>query len=190
MAFLHNQLARKILLTLILTWSNLSFYLTNQDSSVLSWLIIFISLLGLIFIWTEKSTIFTLILLSFTSTYAFSVFMFQLSIPLWLIMIGVVIIFGYLFTYTEQKIGILGNKRLIYLVLFSLIILQAFLALSYFAISPINQSLIIASISYLFVGYCYTILAKHMDNNFLTYVIITTLAIILVFLTSTWGGLV
>jgi hypothetical protein len=131
-----------------------------------------------------------LILLSFTSTYAFSIFMFQLNIPLWLIMIGVIVIFGYLFTYTEQKIGILGNKRLIYLILFSLLILEAFLALSYFAISPINQSIIIASISYLFIGYCYTILAKHVDNNFLTYIIITTLAILLVFLTSTWGGLV
>lgn len=190
MAFLHNQLSRKILLTLILVWSTLSFYLTNKDSLLLAGLIIFISLLGLVFIWTERSTIFTLILLSFTSTYAFSVSMFQLSIPLWLIMIGVIIIFGYLFTYTEQKIGILGNKRLIYLVLFSLIILQAFLALSYFAISPINQSLVIASISYLFIGYCYTVLAKHIDNNFLTYVVITALAILLVFMTSTWGGLV
>jgi hypothetical protein len=190
MAFLHNHLSRKILLTLILVWSGLSFYLTNIEALLLAGLIIFISLLGLIFIWTEKSTIFTLILLSFTSTYAFSISMVRLDIPLWLVMIGVVIIFGYLFTYTEQKIGILGNKRLIYLILFSLIVLEAFLALTYFAISPINQSLIISSISYLFVGYCYTILAKHEDNNFLTYVIITTLAILLVFLTSTWGGIV
>lgn len=190
MAFLHNHIARKILLTIILAWSSLSFYFTNTDSLLLVVLIIFISIFGLIFIWTEKSAIFTLILLSFTSTYAFSVFMYQINIPLWLIMIGVIIIFGYLFTYTEQKIGILGNKRLIYLVLFSLLILESFLALSYFAISPINQSLVIASICYLFVGYCYTVLAKHEDNNFLTYVIITTLTILLVFMTSTWGGLV
>jgi hypothetical protein len=107
-----------------------------------------------------------------------------------MIMVGVGIIFGYLFTYTEQKIGILGNKRLIYLLLFSLNILEIFVALSYFLISPVNQSLILASISYLFVGYCYSVLAKQKDSNFATYITITALIIILVFITSSWGGLV
>jgi hypothetical protein len=190
MAFLHNHLARKILLSIILAWGTMSFYLVNKDTLVLIYLILIIALFGLFYIWKEKSAIVSLILLSFTSAYAFNVFMFQIKIPFWLIMIGVLLVFGYLFTYTEQKIGILGNKRLIYLVLFSLIILEVFLALSYFVISPTNQSLIIAAISYLFVGFCYTVLAKHVDNNFITYIIITALAISLVFLTSTWGGLV
>lgn len=190
MAFLHNHLARKILLTLILAWSATSFYLLNKDNLLLMILISIILVLGLVFIWSEKSTIFTLILLSFTSAYALNISMLELNIPFWLEMIGILIIFGYLFTYTEQKIGILGNKRLIYLVLFSLIILEIFITLSYFLISPINQSIIIASISYLFVGYCYAVLAKNEDSNFLTYIIITTLIMALVFLTSTWGGLV
>lgn len=190
MAFLKNHLARKILLTLILVWGGGTFYFINNNSPFLIALSSFILLIGLVYIWTEKSAIFILILLSFTSAYALNIFMSQLNIPYWLAMLSVIVIFGYLFTYTEQKIGILGNKRLIYLVLFSLIILEIFLALSYFIINPINQSLIIASISYLFVGYCYTILAKHVDNNFLTYLIITSLVILLVFMTSTWGGLV
>lgn len=189
MAFLKNHLARKIVLTLILVWGGATFFFTNNDSLPLTLLTSAILLISLIYIWTEKSTIFTLILLSFTSAYALNVFMSQLNIPYWLIMLSVIVIFGYLFTYTEQKIGILGNKRLIYLVLFSLIVLEVFLALSYFVISPINQSLIIASISYLFIGYCYTVLAKHVDNNFLTYVIITILVVMLVFMTSTWGAL-
>lgn len=190
MAFLRNQLARKVLLTLILLWGVISFYLLNKESLLLVFLIMALALFGLAFIWTEKSAIFILILLSFTSAYAFNIFMLQLNISLWLIMIGIVIIFGYLFTYTEQRIGILGNKRLIFLVLFSLITLEVFLALSYFLISPMNQSLIISSVCYLFVGYCYTIIAKHSDNNFLTYIAITGLVITLIFLTSRWGGLV
>ena len=190
MAFLHNQIARKILLTLILVWGGATFGILNKDTLVLIALSSVLILIGLVYIWIEKSAIFILILLSFTSAYALNIFMSQYGLPFWLLMLGVLIIFGYLFTYTEQKIGILGNKRLIYLVLFSLLILQVFIALSYFVISPIDQSLIIASISYLFIGFCYTVLAKHEDNSFLTYIVITALAIILVFLTSTWGGLV
>ncbi|MCX6808379.1 MAG: hypothetical protein NTW50_01810 [Candidatus Berkelbacteria bacterium] len=102
-------------------------------------------------------------------------------------MVGILSVFSYLFAYFEQRIGILGNKRLVYLVLFSLIILEVFLSLSYFLINPIGQSLIIAAISYLFVGFCYTVLAKHTDNKFITYVIFTTIAVGLVFLTSAWG---
>lgn len=190
MAFLHNQLARKIVLTLILIWGVVSFCLSNQNLVSLLWLISIISILGLVFIWTEKSTIFILILLSFTSAYALNIYMFQLSIPFWLIIAGVLVIFGYLFLYTEQKIGILGNKRLIYLVLFSLIILEIFLTLSYFLISPISLSLIISAMCYLFVGFCYTVIAKQEDSNFLTYIIIAVITIILVFSTSIWGGLV
>jgi hypothetical protein len=101
-------------------------------------------------------------------------------------MIAILFIFGYLFVYTEQKIGILGNKRLIYLVLFSLIILEVFLVLSYFLINPLSQSIIIGAISYLFIGYCYTILAKHTDNRFSTYAMFTAGVIFLVIASSTW----
>jgi len=150
-------------------------------------LVVVISLLGLIFVWRESYAIFNLILFSFITAYAFYGVLFQLSLPLWFVMIGILFVFGYLFTYTEQKIGILGNKRLVYLVLFSLIILEVFLALSYFLINPISQSLIIAAISYLFIGFCYTVLAKHTDNRFLTYLILTALVILVVLLTSSWG---
>lgn len=188
MAFLHNTIARRIILTLILFWGAASFYITNSDSLPLVVMITLISILCLIFIWIELSPIFILILLSFVSSYAFCVALYQFDLPIWLVMIAILIIFGYLFTYTEQKIGILGNKRLIYLILFSLVILESFLVLSYFLISPISQSLVIASISYLFVGFCYTILAKHTDNRFYTYVMVTIIAIVIIFLTSHWGG--
>jgi len=190
MAFLYSHKFRKITLTLILLWGLFSFYLINKESWLIVSLMFLLSLLGLAFIYLETSVIFLLLLLSFTSAYAFYIFLFQFSLPSWLVMLGILIVFGYLFTYTEQKIGILGNKRLIYLVVFSLLILEVFLALSYFLINPISQSLIITAISYLFVGFCYTVLAKHTDNRFITYILMTALVTVSILLGSHWGGLV
>lgn len=189
MAFLYNQIVRKILLSIILAWGISTLYFVNRESFIF-YSLLSISVIGFYFIWREISAIFLLILLSFTSSYAFFIFLFQFNTPIWLVMIAILVLFGYLFTYTEQKIGILGNKRLIYLILFSLLILQSFLFLTYFLVNPISQSLIISSISYFFVGYCYTVLAKHTDNKILTYIIITALAFLFIFLTSNWGGLV
>ena len=189
MAFLRNQTLRKIILIIILVWGCLSYYLANSQNPIAVGLIIFISLLGLVSIVKESSASFILILLSFISAYAFYTFFLQFDLPLWLLMVSIMIIFGYLFTYTEQKIGILSNKRLIYLVLFSLVILEVFLILSYFLINPISQSLVIASICYLFIGFCYSILAKHSNSNFITYLILTSIIIIAIFLTSNWSSL-
>ncbi len=190
MAFLQNKLARKTLISLILAWGMSVVYFLNKDNYLfLSFMFLF-SLWGIYYIWKEKSAIFLLILLSFTSTYAFLIFLLQYNLPVWLAMVGVLIVFSFLFFYTEQRIGILGNKRLIYLVLFSLIILEVFLALTYFLIDPISQSLIIAVMSYLFIGFCYTVIAKHTDNKFLTYVIFASVAILVILITSSWGGFV
>lgn len=189
MAFLHNQILRKVILSLILLWGCFSYYLANSQNMVAVWMIFFVSFLGLISIIKESSAIFTLILLSFISAYAFYTFFLQFDLPLWILMLSILAVFGYLFTYVEQKIGILSNKRLIYLILFSLVVLEVFLILSYFLINPISQSLIIASICYLFIGFCYSVLAKHSDSSFATYSVVTTIIIIAVFITSNWSSL-
>lgn len=190
MAFLYNSKVRKILLILILAWGVVSFYLQNIGNLPILILTGLISLFALYTIFKENSAVFILIFLSFMTAFAFYAALYQLSLPLWFVMLGILILFGYLFTFTEQKIGILGNKRLIYLLLFSIIILEVFLSLSYFLINPIGQSLIIAAISYLLIGFCYTILAKHADNKFSTYAVITAFTIAAIFLTSKWTGLV
>lgn len=189
MAFLQNQILRKFILSAILLWGTVTFYLSNGQNQLFVILIVFVSIFGLFAVWKEFSAIFTLILLSFFSAYAFYTFFLQFDLPLWALMISILVVFSYLFTYTEQKIGILSNKRLIYLVLFSLVILQVFLILSYFLINPISQSLVIAAVSYLFIGFCYTILAKHESHSFVTYLIVASIMILLVFASSSWGSL-
>lgn len=190
MAFLRNQTLRKIILSVILLWGTLTFYLSNGQNEILLYMIVLVSLFGLYIIWRELSAIFILILLSFFSAYAFNVFFLQFDLPLWLLMLSILVVYSYLFTYTEQKIGILSNKRLIYLVLFSLVILEVFLILSYFLINPISQSIIVSAVSYLFLGFCYTVLAKHEDNSFVTYIVVASVIILSVFLTSSWNPLV
>ena len=186
MAFLYNKLNRRILLSLIVAWGIVSFWLVNQ-ASFARILITILGILCLIFVWFEIAPVFLLIFSSFSVSYALYGFLFQFGLPIWLIMLAILIIFGYLFVYMEQKLGILGDKRLIYLVLFSLLILEVFLVLNYFLISPISKSLIIGTVSYVFVGFCYTVLAKHTDNKFLTYLVVAAMVVTAVFVTSIWG---
>lgn len=167
-------------------WGTVSFWQLSQNSLTTISVALF-GVLSLLFTIFEIAPIFLLIFLSFTSSYAFYGFLFQYNLPVWLIMLGLLTVFGYVYLYVEQKIGILGNKRLIYLVLFCLITLEVFLSLSYFLINPLSKSLIIAIVSYLFVGFSYTILAKH-KNNLATYILIALFVIAIVLLSSPWGG--
>lgn len=186
MAFLYHKLTRRLLLGLILLWSVASFCFLNPlwfaRASILA-----LGAFGLFLTWTEMAPLFLLIFLAFSTSYAFYGFFFQYNLPTWLIMISILVIFGYIFTYTEQKTGILGNKRLIYLVLFSLVTLEIFLALSYFLINPLSQSLIIAATAYLFAGFCFTVLAKRDDASIKTYLWVAALAVSGILLTSRWS---
>lgn len=187
MAFLYSKNARRIVLILIALWSLAAFWFLNQ--MLFDRIIVFaLGFAALLFIIFEVAPIFILIFLSFSSAYALYGFLFIYNLPNWLIMLAMFLIFGYLFVYTEQKTGILSNRRLIYLLLFSILMFEIFLALSFFLINPLSQSLVIASVSYLFVGFCYTILAKHRDSSIITYIVFSLIAILAVLLFSTWGG--
>jgi len=186
MAFLYNKFNRKLLLFLILTWGITSFWLINQAfySKVAISVLAVICFFLIIY---EVAPIILLIISSFLVSYSLYGFLFQFGLPLWFVMLSILVIFGYLFVYTEQKIGILGNQRLIYLLLFSIITLEVFLALNYFLISPISKSMIISAVSYIFIGFCYTVLAKHEDKNFLSYIILFGVTVVIIFSTSIWG---
>lgn len=186
MTFLFSKSIRKIILSIIIIWGTYSFWLINQGAFDRVWITVF-GTLALIFALFEISPFFLLMYSSFSISYALYGFLFQYGLPIWLIMIIIFIVFSYIFVYTEQKIGILGNQRLIYLLLFSMIILEVFLTLNYFLISPISKSLIIATVSYVFIGFCYTVLAKHTDNKITTYILIASGVVATILLTSIWG---
>ena len=162
--------------------------MSSSPSTPLLILIILLSVFSIFFTLFEMAPIFLLIFLSFLTSFALYNFLFQFNLPVWLIMIAILVVFGYFFYYTEQKIGILGNKQFIYLVLFSLITLEVFFALNYFLISPLSKSLIISSISYLFIGFCYSVLAQHEDKKLRTYLLLAAIMILLIFISSIWGN--
>lgn len=174
------------MLILVTLWGVVSFWQLNQILAV-NIAILVLGIFTIIFTILEIAPLFLLIFLSFISSYALYGFLFQYNLPIWLIMLGLIIVFGYIYLYVEQKIGILGNKRLIYLILFCLIALEVFLSLSYFLINPLSKSLIIGVVSYLFVGFSYTVLAKQ-ESKLSTYLIVAVIMGGLIFLTSSWGG--
>lgn len=186
MAFLRSKTLRSTILSLLLIWSVLSFWFLSQ----ILFANIIMSILGaiaIIAIWQEVLTLFIVSLLSFSVAFALYGFLFSFNLPLWVVMIAILLIFGYLFTYLEQKSEILGNNRLIYLFLFSLIILELFLFLSYFLISPINRSLIIAIVVYSISGFTFWVLRKDNVRNYSTYVYLSVLAMVAIFLSAKWG---
>jgi len=186
-AFLYSKSNRRILLSLIIIFGVCAFWIIGQ-SIWFEFIITLFGLLALILTYFEYTPLFLSIFLSFLVSYSVYELYLQYALPLWLVMIAIFLLFGYIFLYTEQKIGILGNKRLVYLILFSLIILEIFLCLNYFLINSLSKSLIIATINYLFIGFCYTILAKHTDNKFYTYIVVAFSIIAIIFGTSIWGG--
>jgi hypothetical protein len=186
MAYLYHKLTRKLLLSLILIWGVVAFWIFNTYL-LPSTLVAAVGFGGLIFIWLEIAPIYLLIFLAFTSSYAFYGLSLHYNLPTYLIMLSILIIFGYIFTYMEQRTGILGNKRLIFLLLFSILVLEVFLALSYFLINPLNQSLVIASVCYMFSGFCFSVLAKQPNSNLITYLVFGLSATFLILLSSSWS---
>lgn len=188
MAILQNKSLKRIVLILLTFWSAGSFWVFNENIFISS-IIVFISCASMYLIWTELSPFFLLVFLSFTSAYSLYGFLFLLNLPLWVIIIASVLIFGYLFAGFEQSYDFLKPEQSIYLVLFGLIIAEAFLFLSYLLIDPLNRSLIIALISYLLAGFCLTIINKKKFSEFAVYIIIFIVVYLLILLTTSFGVL-
>lgn len=187
MAFLKSKLLRRIILTIILLWATVAFWFLNEVLAI-SVITALLSIPVLYLIWSEKYPLIVLIFLSFTSAFALYGFLFYFNLPLWIVMLASLFLYGYLFTYLEQKIGILGPERLIYLLLFSLLILEMFLVLSYFLISPLNRSLIIALSSYLLAGFCFSIIEEKKPKSFPAYLWTFWIMIALLLFTAIWGA--
>ncbi len=185
MAVLYSSKLRKIILALILLWSVATFWFSGQID-FLNWTVSVLGFGTLFLIYFERSPSTILIFLSFISSYALYSFLYYFNLPLWVIMLGAFIIFGYLFLYTEQILAILGSERLIYLLVFNLIILELFIFLSYVLIDPLNRSLIIGVSSYLFLGYCLDYVDKNLPQRFLNFIYIFLILLALILLTTNW----
>jgi len=186
MAFLHNKSLRRLVLILLTIWSAGSFWFFSQ-SLFINVTITFVAVCSLYLIWTELSPLFLLIFLSFTTSFALYGFLFFLNLPLWIIMIFGLLVYAYLFTFFEQKVDVLNPEQLIYLALFALIIAETFIFISYYLISPINRSLIIALVAYLLAGFCLSIIEKKSIKQFNIYLLIFSVVFLLIIITAPFG---
>lgn len=186
MAVFENQLVRKIILIIILAWSMISFWYLSRVA-ITNYIVSFLALVTLISIIWDFYTLFIVVFLGFVSSYALYGYFFSLNLPIWVIMLAIFIVFGYLFLYLENKSEILKDLKYIYFFIFGLIILETFLFLSYFLISPINRSLIISSIVYIISGYCFWVLGQKNMKNFSAYIYISLIAICSVLVSARWG---
>ena len=186
MAILRNKSLRRIALIVLTLWSAGSFWFFNQSLFVSS-AITFIAAISLFLIWTELSPFFLLIFLSFTSAYSLYGFLFFLNLPLWVIIIAALIVFGYLFACFEQKFDFLKPEQAIYLLIFGLIIAETFLFLSYLLIDPLNRSLIVTLVSYLIAGFCLTLIGKNNFKDFSLYLVVFMVAYLTIVLTTSFG---
>lgn len=102
-------------------------------------------------------------------------------------MIFGILVYAYLFTFFEQKVDVLDPEQLIYLALFALIIAETFIFISYYLISPINRSLVIALVAYLLAGFCLSIIEKKNTKQFNLYLLIFSVALLLIIITAPFG---
>jgi hypothetical protein len=188
MAILKNKILRQAVLSVLLGWSMLTFWLLSGSLGVNITLSALYGVI-LLFVWVEYIPLAVTIALSFSCAYALYGFLFYFNLPLWVILIAALIIYSYLFTYFEQKSSILGIERLVYLALFGLIITETFLFLSYFLISPINRSLIVALVVYAIIGFVTTIIKSGEHKKFYTYSLSAAILMLICLLTANWGSI-
>ncbi len=186
MKFLSNKIFRTVLLTLMLVWATTFFWLLCPVLSV-NIIVIIVSSLCLISIITNSNNPFTIIYLSFVTSYVLYGYMLVNNFPVWLIMLGVLIITLYLLTYLEQQENIVEDQRIVFLTIFSLIILELFLFLGYFLISPINRSLLISLTIYLIYGFCEKVITSGKYQEMKSYLLVFLFVFVTIILTASWG---
>ena len=186
LAFLKNKTLRSIILTILALWAIFSFWFLNS----ITFISVVISILGVVAlyaIWMEVLILYLVSFLTFSCSYALYGFLFSFNLPLWVVMIAILLIFVYIFTYLEQKSDILGKNKYVYLFIFSLIVLEVFLFLSYFLISPINRSLIITLVVYVISGFTFWVLRKDDIKNFSNYIYLSVLVMMAILISAKWG---
>ena len=177
---------RTVIPTLLLVWATTFFWLLCPILAV-NVMMLAISLVVLLSIIFNRYYQFVVIFLSFQTSYVFYGYMLVNNLPSWLIMLGVLVISFFLLSYVEQKNDTLLQHKALFKVIYSLLILETFLFLGYFLISPINRSLIIALTLYLIVGFNEDVVQKKQIGKMVNYLFIFLVNFVTIILTASWG---
>lgn len=187
MHLLANKNLRKFILSVILTWATLFFWLLSPVQTV-NILVTVISVLCFLAVLFEKNSHFIVIYLSFISAYVLYGYVLVNNFPFWLMMIGILLIYLYLYGYLEQMIELISGEKVIYWLIFSLISVETFLFLGYYIISPINRSLILSATVYMIFGFLDSLYGKKNPRAMMPYILVFSLIFVTMLLTASWGS--
>lgn len=188
MSILNNKTLRKVVLTLILSWATFFFWLISPIQFI-NIVVLIISIICLLAVLFEKSAHFTVIYISFVTAYVLYGYILINNFPVWLMMIGILLVYLYLYSYLEQMFPMVGRERTIYLLIFSLVSVETFLFLGYFIISPINRSLILAATVYIIYGFLDSLISRKKVAAMVPYILVFSLVFVTMLLTASWGNL-
>ena len=146
---------------------------------------VFLILFGIpaiIFIFFDLMPIYLFVLLSYLFYHCLYQLLFYVSIADWIIMILMAVISFFVVIYFLKHIKMNKNKLIIYSAVYPVIMLEFFLLTNYFLVNPRGQSLIMAVLSYLFIGY---IESEHSDEgDFKTYLLMAAISFFMIFVFS------
>lgn len=177
---------RRGILSIILIWATVFFWLLCPVSAI-NIAITLVSALCCAAILLEKSAHFTTIYLSFLTAYVLYGYILVNNFPIWLAMIGILLVFFYLFSYLEEMSDLIPGERPIYLMVFSLFSVETFLFLGYYIISPINRSLILSAVVYLIFGFLESCGKGKSLKVIVPYILVFLLVFATMLLTASWG---
>ncbi len=181
-----NKIFRTAMLVFILVWATAFFWLLSPVRAI-NIIVIIISIFSLLLIFLDRNINFNLIYLSFVTSYVLYGYMLTNNFPVWIIMLGVLVVTLYLLSYLDKKVEFAYGQKIIFLTTFSLIILELFMFLGYFLISPLNRSLLVSLTIYLFYGFCDKVLSSGNSNGMKSYLLVFLFVFATIILTASWG---
>lgn len=185
--------SRGILLLLVL-WGSASFFLFKSPLPA-EILVVAFALIAIYLILApeggpfgaEIGELFVLYFLSFINFYAFYGLLFTYNLPLYVVMFGIALVFGVSFLFLGQKF-VNKNFFYLYLLFFVIIILELFLALSFWLVNPLTRSLIMVISIYLLFGFWISISDQQFDKiSFRNYLVVSIIVLAMIILTVGWG---
>jgi hypothetical protein len=156
---------------------------------VVNIVIIIISVALFLLIFFNKNNTILLLYLNFLSSYVLFGYVLLGNAPVWLVMMGVLAINIYLNYDLLSDNNLDENAKKIYLVVYSLLIIEVFLFMGYFILSPANRSLILTLCLYLIYGYNDEIIKKGAYSGYYRYIVVFFLIFVTIVLSASWGNI-
>lgn len=178
-------LSRGILLLLVF-WGTASFFLFK--SPLLAEIVVAVfALIAIFLILSDKGELPLLYFINFINFYAFYGLLFTYNLPLYLIMIGILLVSGSSFFFLGQKL-IRKNHFYFYFLLFVILILELFLTLSFWLVNPLTRSLVLVVFVYILFGFWNCFDNEEFDKDgFRNYLVIAGIILVMMLFTVGWG---